>query len=625
MIALNGQVIAVRDINSHWAELKVETHSVRDLDLIEVISDQGLPLLVFPLRTMPPETAPEQRDEVRLSGNRRVELLLRFTADGALIEITYDNPSFACGPLSIPAVAATEEQGFGGPAHPQGAQIQVEEEGSRWQDRWWRLEDIRALFRRQVSFVAVLVGVLIVLAMGILWSSRLHSPTPMQGGDLLSHAAVSDTALLNKGVAGAIHQTVEVRGRNYKVRREIYRDIQGKKRVKSEETPAQTSPLRTLLEGAGVNWNNPLSAADFAAWRGRAVQPRDVVTSANNLLTLTTTSHDGVVEEESLTIRADDFHPVMRNVQLRDRTVIEVAEVNYAVVPWNATSDSWFEKDYEGVADKPPAQSQSRLHVPVPLAASEVDEAELSALLALKQLHADTERLQVNPGAVGVEVKGVVETKERQQQINAQLRLIPRVTSFVQSYSDLDQSASTTNAPSSVTAVSVSAEPSPLERYCDQKALNREDCSTLSHDLLRASADIQRESRAIDGLLKRFSDSSSLTAVSRATLHTLLVQHLDSLATATDVQEHSLASLAPQLRTESIGHAGQSTLPNIAQSNLKLARELVYAGTERSREAPAILIDLANSALEVRTQMTQLKASSAMNSVALSGIESHQP
>jgi hypothetical protein len=99
MLSLNGQVIAVRDLNSHWAQLKVETNSIKAADIVEVISDQGLPLLTFPVCQTPPQSAPEVRHEVALSRGRTVGLVLRFTADGALIEITYDNPSFADEPI----------------------------------------------------------------------------------------------------------------------------------------------------------------------------------------------------------------------------------------------------------------------------------------------------------------------------------------------------------------------------------------------------------------------------------------------------------------------------------------------------------------------------------------------
>src|SRR5579862_4454770 len=60
MLALNGQAIARRDLNSRWAELKVEVPSIGTMDLIEVVSDQGLPLLTFPVCKLPPEAAPEQ-------------------------------------------------------------------------------------------------------------------------------------------------------------------------------------------------------------------------------------------------------------------------------------------------------------------------------------------------------------------------------------------------------------------------------------------------------------------------------------------------------------------------------------------------------------------------------------
>ena len=94
MIALNGQVVAVRDISSPRGVLKIETHSLASLEFIEVMSDRGLTLLTLPLLHRPPQAPPTISEDVELSQGRRISLLLSFTADGAVIEVTYEEPAF---------------------------------------------------------------------------------------------------------------------------------------------------------------------------------------------------------------------------------------------------------------------------------------------------------------------------------------------------------------------------------------------------------------------------------------------------------------------------------------------------------------------------------------------------
>src|SRR5260370_39186455 len=65
--------------------------------------------------------------------------------------------------------------------------------------------------------------------------------------------------------------------------------------------------------------------------------------TGKNLLTVTTKTSGGIVVEESLTLREGDFHPVKRTVELVDVGTVEIAELNYAVLSWNAVNADLFE------------------------------------------------------------------------------------------------------------------------------------------------------------------------------------------------------------------------------------------------------------------------------------------
>src|ERR1019366_6426775 len=114
------------------------------------------------------------------------------------------------------------------------------------------------------------------------------------------------------------------------------RDPARRRRLKQQHLSTDDQRTKDRLDLAGVSWNEPLSAANFSAWRDRQSAKKDAITrTGTNLLTLTTSvAPDSTVVQESLTVRASDFHPLARTIQLRDQGTVEIAELNYAVMPW---------------------------------------------------------------------------------------------------------------------------------------------------------------------------------------------------------------------------------------------------------------------------------------------------
>jgi RNA polymerase sigma factor (sigma-70 family) len=617
MLVLNGQVIAVRDINSHWAQLKVETHSIDTVDLIEVISDQGLPLLAYPLRQAPPFASPEQKHEVTLGAGRTIALLLRFTIDGALIEITYNDPSFSTESLNQQEEPAGVLGVNGITYPPHNSEVSAIQNIGPLHSWWRSIRNMWQSLQRHQILAPALIALVLLLASAVIWKNTSNKSSSIDSGDLLRNAVSADGALVRQGAIGIIHQAVEIRTPKRSLHRNIYRDIQGKRRRKSEQMTAQDQALKGRLEQAGVNWNDPLSATDFLTWHGRAARFHDVVTRTGNLLTLHTSSPDDVVEEESLTVRTTDFHPVMRNVQFRDRTVVEIAELEYEVLPWNASNELWFEPESTNLPARMP-HLLPHLHIAgtAHLSESQMNEAELNALLTLKELHADTERLQVKTTPGGVEVSGIVQTQERKDQISSQLRRIAYVTPLILSYGDLDGHPSSATDANNIASISVTSESSLLDKHLEGLGWERGNIATLSDNLLRSSTSIYRESKAFEDLMSRFSNPSLLTPSANAALHTLLLQHLNTLTQSIDEQEHSLTAIAvspPSTPTAITDN--ETNILNLAQQNLTLSKELLYSSTEQSRTVSTILIDLAASTKNLRDRITKLQTSPLLSSI----------
>src|SRR6202171_5991463 len=97
------------------------------------------------------------------------------------------------------------------------------------------------------------------------------------------------------------------------------------------------------MAAAGMNWNDPLSAASFHTWRAHQVSLTDTLDRANGLVVLTTKATEGVLSASSLTLQESDWHVVARTASFADGGTVEVAQLDYSVVPWQGTSLQWFE------------------------------------------------------------------------------------------------------------------------------------------------------------------------------------------------------------------------------------------------------------------------------------------
>jgi hypothetical protein len=213
----------------------------------------------------------------------------------------------------------------------------------------------------------------------------------MKPDDLLRQAASSETSTARAGVNGVIVQTVRIRTRDRKTERTLYRDVQGRRRAKERTLEKNDAALRLKLETARINWNDPLSAGDFREWHDHATVRRDVVKNPEKgLLTLTTTLSGGNIVSESLTVREADFHPVGRIVELRDSGTVEIAEVNYSVLPWGSVNPDLFEPLAEAQPLGRNTHASLTPHLPRTLNLTQIDEAELGARLVLNRLHLDT-------------------------------------------------------------------------------------------------------------------------------------------------------------------------------------------------------------------------------------------
>src|SRR5260370_36429604 len=103
-----------------------------------------------------------------------------------------------------------------------------------------------------------------------------------------------------------------------------------------------------------LSWAEAVSGSSYKGWHDRqSGESEHVRRSGKNLLTVTTKTPGGIVVEESLTVREGNFHPVKRTVELLDVGTVEIAELNYAVLSWNAVNEDLFEPLFPTMAPAP--------------------------------------------------------------------------------------------------------------------------------------------------------------------------------------------------------------------------------------------------------------------------------
>ncbi len=621
VIALNAEVVAVRDISSPRAVLKVETRFAAELELIEIFSEQGLLLLMLPVTQHPPQSPPELRHEVQLSDDRLLSLCVRFTGEGALIEATYFDPHFAMDADESEARKELQNDDLDfddvSTLKPVETPPSGEMNRPRQPGRWRRfLEGAKSAIGRRRLFIPAAISVLI--AGVVIWFAFNHSKQRMDAGTLLRDTMRSEVRLRAAFGPGVVHQQVEMHAAGRTLRRDIYRDLDGRRHPKPQPMDPDEQILRAKLAEAQYDWDDPLSAANFEAWRDRV--PRlheDIESSGTDLLTVTTTARSGPVLRQSITIRLGDLHPVARNLLFRDQETVQVAELSYEVVSWGPESERWFESSGGNLTQAPTRPSALPSVRSSQVSKDQLDLAELGVMLAVQELHAETERLQQSRTQSGIVVTGIVESESRKFEISKRLQTIPYVSATIWSYRDIETKSHKDPEGMNITVMSVAAEDSPLDKYCEGRHLARDRCRQSAHQILTASTSLVRESKRFRDLARQFPSSKALAPGARVLLDELTALYIHHLVAAVDEEEGSFPAL--ELEQASVTSSPESPAPelrDLVEQNLKLATELVYASDEHGRDASLILQQLATSAHDVRAAVSRISPSTAIRTEA---------
>jgi DNA-directed RNA polymerase specialized sigma24 family protein len=621
-VAINGETRTTQKVTAEVSQLELKLSRGEEPGFIEVFSEQGVRIAY--LHVAEPTSSPdlEQHEHVELSDGRSLDLCLSFANDVSTVQVVYRDPVFA------QAIHAEDEE--------DAKLLLSSEERSpffetvpTFSTQATYLSRLSVFCNQCLALVRPRMNPLLASAMLLALSSIVcfllwtRSGPQIPAAMLLARAEQSDAAVIQSARAQVIYQKVRMTASGRAVDRAIYRDPQKKRQIRQQHSVADDKWLKDKLDQAGVTWDEPLSAANYSQWRDGLTAKQDVVTRTGyNLLTLTTsTSTNGPVAWESLTVRESDFHPVERTIELRDAGAIEIAELTYDVMPWGAVNQDWFDPLAGHASPRPPALHPA-LHLPHLLSELELDEAELAARTTLNQLHADTgEPIHLTRAATGIDIKGVVDTNARKQELLSHLALISNVHPSILSAEEIGtrpqpRSGYVNDQPLQV--YSVDAQPSPLERYLREKKLGVDQLATVSHNLLDQGLRISQADVHYFELQPRYKEADQLPADQQMQLATLSRAYLGTMQAGLEANRQTLLSLGFNNTNQAAalpepGVPGESVDEQIRRYR-QLCLELISNGTDASRPAAAIAEELINTGDRIRLQLVTASVNVAKDS-----------
>jgi len=424
---------------------------------------------------------------------------------------------------------------------------------------------------------------------------------------LIRAAEMEETPSL-QAQPGVIFERVEVSTRGQRFEWAVYRDRQGKRTAQFHSVSQHEAALKNRLAMAGVARESPLSAASFKSWHDHSRGYSDsIVYSPSGLITVRTTvpaSPLNQVQEETLTLRAADYHPLARAVTFRDAEVVEIAEVGYQVLDWGQARREWFED-----ATQPVPLPATRATLPAPITPPALTEpqlnlAELEARLVLSRQNADVnEQIELIRQPDGIVVRGLTSTAERKQQLQAALASVAHVTAKVSTVAEQDASVSkpTSIQSTSIKLVESVSLPSPLLVYLKSQHRSPEEFPQATWQMLDSALRISQQSHALRELAHESAARPPLDAQARQVYDALLRDHEEKLDAALADQARVLKVLAPALPASAFPGAAREVrslstaddLEQMASTSLRLCQELTAGKDSGQRDALSILSDVA--------------------------------
>ena len=370
--------------------------------------------------------------------------------------------------------------------------------------------------------LALLLAFTLVVRVGL-------APT-VSATELLERAKVSQERSLQSVKRPVVYRKVRIQSKGRDVTAVLYHDTASDKTVQTNESAAAaTADLEDRLHAARLSWSDPLSLNAFISWREALAERTDRVTrSRDGLLTLHTSTIQGPITEIDLTLRDIDYHPIAETLRFQDQNNIEISELAYSVMPFEAVDAAIF------APPLPPPAPVVMVPAPPPPgpSARELADAELEARLALHVAGADLgEQIDVaNTNGKAVVISGLVDSSERKQDLLQALQGIPYTRTQLDTFEHADTTSDASEVQDSKPIIAVESAP-PLQ---EQLESHFSDAASRT-EFINVSLSEARSAMSTAWALRRLSERYSadlipeLSTGSQRALEALVRDHVEAL------------------------------------------------------------------------------------------------
>jgi len=345
---------------------------------------------------------------------------------------------------------------------------------------------------------------------------RFRLTPSVRAAELLQKAVIAESARIEKP------RTIQIRTRDRRLTRRAGAPSQLS--LSAADSEALQS-VQALFVAAKYDWDDPLSAKSFQAWRNQLASRRDEVIEEPGDYRIQTSTDSGDLSMATLELGTRDLQPVEARFEFRNREWVEITEVPDAAPA--AIAEAPVER-HSGDAGAETHAGGSRGASPsIPAPAATVGDA-LQTLVALHRIGADLgDPVTVSLAGGQVVVTGEGVAPRREQEIREALASSPRVVVHF-SEAPPDRSPQGRATPSDV---AIAPGVKQLQDRIANQLGGRAYFEQLSSQVLDISEPIMSRAYALRRLAEQFPPGmeSDLTPEGRQLLKGLLRDHTATL------------------------------------------------------------------------------------------------
>jgi anti-sigma factor RsiW len=384
--------------------------------------------------------------------------------------------------------------------------------------------------------------------------SRLPVRT-VSAAEVLGQAETAELTAFDAEQAPVVHQTLAARTGNGEAGSASWEIWSSVKTAKFKETVRGSqkaiAEMKSMLKVNHMDERRPLSVASYRGWRQRAQVRQEAVSRARlgdgeNAFRIDTAVEGSVPDEgilqTSLFIRERDWHPVAQQFELRlggELRTDELSEVGYELIPPKQAA-AIFGEIVAPAAREPVSKVPALPSLPTPV---QLWSIELRVRYALHRLGACIgEPITVTQTSDRVQVRGLVETEERKQQLLQQLATIDGrwLKTDIKTVQEVSESERSRNGPLPETYTVVATPDSstssgtlPIESLLANAGVKYDtaEVTRLSNDAVSSARGLLMEAWALKHLAQRYGTAApeDVDANERPLLDAMFRDHTHAL------------------------------------------------------------------------------------------------